>query len=232
MLHSFHGLIVIISVITLTQDSQSSPPTDCSKLRLDHHSSSPSPPSPSVNRVLSVLTITSNMVIITYIPPTLTNNSFRMGPKRPNSTPMSGKISTPDVTQGDRGRGQAGQGQGQAGEHQGVFIQAQRSARQGSQTDQGPNRTPVSSRVPSTGSHSPTSPMIQTGSPSDTDLESNPGDNNSPNKGGSPAKGNSQKGSHTAAADFQLHREQLQCHQVSRTTPYSLLNWPRPTRRH
>ena len=155
MLHSFHGLIVIISVITLTQDSQSSPPTDCSKLRLDHHSSSPSPPSPSVNRVLSVLTITSNMVIITYIPPTLTDNSSRtMGPKRPNSTPVPGKTSAPEVTQGDRGRGQTGQGlslTGQAGEHQGVLFQAQRSARQ-SQTDQGPSRTPVSAKIPSTGS--------------------------------------------------------------------------------
>ena len=75
------------------------------------------------------MTIIIYLVIITRIPPTLTNNSFRMGPKCPNSTPMFGKISTPGVTQGDRGRGQAGQGQ--AGEHPVVFIQTQRSGRQG-----------------------------------------------------------------------------------------------------
>ena len=151
------------------------------------------------------------MVIITYKPPTLTNKSFRtMGPKCPNSTPMSGKISTTEVTQGDRGRGQTGQGQGQTGEHQGVFIQAQRSARQGSQTDQGPIRTPVSWRVPSTGSHSPTSPMIQTGSPSD---------NNSPNKGGSPAKGNSHLGSPTAAGEA-MGPPRMAAYQASINTRY------------
>ena len=78
--------------------------------------------------ILRVLTIIINLVIIIGSFLTLTNNSFRMGPKRPNSTPLSGKTTTDNVTQGDQGRGQAG-------EHPAVFTQ--RSGRQGAPTDQG-----------------------------------------------------------------------------------------------
>ena len=155
--------------------------------------------------IISYIPPTLTGVNITYIPSTLTDNSSRtMSPKRPssNTTPAPGKAPATDATQGDRGRGQSGQPlslTGQAGKHQGAIFQAKSSARQ-PQTEPGPARTPTSARPQQSGSHprapsagsgsnSPLSPGIQGSSPSDTDIDSNPGDGNSPNnKGGSPIK--------------------------------------------
>ena len=110
-----------------------------------------------------------------------------MGLKRPNSTAMSGKTLTDNVTQGDRGRGQTGQ----AGGHLAVFTQ--QSGRQVPPTDQGPTRTPGNSRAPSTGSPSPTSPMVPPGDNSDEDHDSNPGDLAASNQRGTAAQGSGQK---------------------------------------
>ena len=103
-----------------------------------------------------------------------------MGPKRPSSTPLSGKTLTDNVTQDAQGSGQTGQ----AGGHPAVYPHQPGRQNPPDSLDQGsigPTGTPGSSRSPLTGPPSRTSPMVPPGNTSDQD--SNQGDSGATNSG-------------------------------------------------